>query len=154
MKNLKNLTKIEIIFSFGCFVKRAFLFISFLFVFVSLAFVSSVSASSHQIDPDEQIPEKYKEVLEGALTGDVNSQMKLGLLYFSGVGLDKNHNLALQWFEKAADNGHPSAHYMLGKIYLNGIGTMPNIPKAIYHLEKASENGDFSCSGNFGAVIF
>ena len=85
-------------------------FYFFLFVFFSLAFVSSVSASSHQLDPSEQIPEKYKEVLEGASTGDVSSQMKLGLLYYSGVGLDKNHNLALQWFEKAADNGHPSAH--------------------------------------------
>ena len=70
-----------------------------LFVFVSFVFVSSVSASSHQIDLGEQIPEKYKEVLEGALTGDMNSQMKLGLLYYSGVVLNKNHNLALQWFE-------------------------------------------------------
>ena len=99
--------------------KKGIPFYFFLYVFVSLAFVSSVSASSHQIDLGEQIPEKYKEVLEGALTGDVNSQMKLGLLYYSGVGLDKNHNLALQWFEQAADNGHASAHYMLSLIHIS-----------------------------------
>ena len=49
------------------------------------------------------VPEKYQEVLNKAKTGDVNAQMKLGLLYYSGVGLKKNYQSALHWFKIAAE---------------------------------------------------
>ena len=121
---------------------------------VSFVFISSSFASSQQPSPSEIVPEKYQEVLNKAKTGDVNAQMKLGLLYYSGVGLEKNYQSALHWFKIAAEKGHPGANYMLGKIFLSGIGVKTDIPLAVQYLEKASENGDSSAQAILGQLYY
>jgi uncharacterized protein len=49
--------------------------------------------------------------------GDAKAQTGLALMYFLGQGVDTNLAAALDWSEKAADHGLPSAQFLLGQIY-------------------------------------
>ena len=59
-----------------------------------------------------------------------SAQNKLGLMYFSGKGVNADHKLAFQWFRKAAEQNYLEAQYYLGGCYENGIGTEKNTAMA------------------------
>lgn len=52
---------------------------------------------------------------------DADSQIQLGIMYARGIGLSCNTAAAHAWFQKAADQGHPTALYNLGLMYLEGF---------------------------------
>jgi TPR repeat protein len=52
---------------------------------------------------------------------DADSQIQLGIMYARGIGLNCNTAAAHAWFQKAADQGHPTALYNLGLMYLEGF---------------------------------
>jgi TPR repeat protein len=45
--------------------------------------------------------------------GDVRAQYSLGIMYFDGIGVKKDHDIAVKWLKKAADKGHPAAQQIL-----------------------------------------
>ncbi|XP_076372461.1 uncharacterized protein LOC143257538 [Tachypleus tridentatus] len=55
--------------------------------------------------------------------GHVHAQHAIGHKYLNGVGTEKNHTLAFQWFRRAADQGHPQAAYNLAVGHLQGYRT-------------------------------
>ncbi len=65
-----------------------------------------------------------------AKDGNAVAQNQLGLMYFSGKGVNADHKLAFQWFRKAADQNYLEAQYYLGGCYENGIGTEKNTAMA------------------------
>lgn len=52
---------------------------------------------------------------------DAESQIQLGIMYARGIGLNCNTAAAHAWFQKAADQGHPTALYNLGLMYMEGF---------------------------------
>ncbi len=52
---------------------------------------------------------------------DPDAQIQLGIMYARGIGLNCNTAAAHAWFQKAADQGHPTALYNLGLMYLEGF---------------------------------
>ena len=48
---------------------------------------------------------------------------------------------AIEWYQKAADQGNLDAQYNLGCMYQSGIGTAKDISKAIYWFEQPTQNG-------------
>ena len=48
----------------------------------------------------------------------------------------------MQWFLKAAEQGHASAQYNLGAMYAHGDGILKDLSKAKYWIKKAYENPD------------
>jgi TPR repeat protein len=44
-----------------------------------------------------------------------DAQFELGNCYLAGKGVDENEDLAMEWFEKAADNGHEKALKITGR---------------------------------------
>ncbi|RKZ80347.1 MAG: hypothetical protein DRR19_23740 [Candidatus Parabeggiatoa sp. nov. 1] len=50
-----------------------------------------------------------KWIRKAALLRDCYVQTPLGLMSFTGEGVNKNMNLAKNWFPKAATLGHPQA---------------------------------------------
>jgi TPR repeat protein len=52
---------------------------------------------------------------------DPDSQIQLGIMYARGIGLNCNTAAAHAWFQRAADQGHPTALYNLGLMYLEGF---------------------------------
>lgn len=59
--------------------------------------------------------------------GDVDSQFKLGVVYATGNGAQKDEAEAARWFRMAAEQGHAEAQFALGTAYLNGQG-VPHDP--------------------------
>ena len=63
----------------------------------------------------------FESELSNAQKGDKASMFNTGLLYYHGVGVEKNISEAIKWYQKAADKGSVEAMTNLGHIYLNGI---------------------------------
>lgn len=55
-----------------------------------------------------------------AKLGKVAAQNNLGLMYFLGEGVPQDDPQALEWFLKAAEQGHADAQFNLGMMYENG----------------------------------
>jgi len=58
----------------------------------------------------------------------------VGAMYYAGLGVDKNLNLAIELFTDAANNNMPDSHYNLGLLYYNGEGVERSFEKAEYHM--------------------
>ena len=63
---------------------------------------------------------------EGAAEQYVHAQFNLGLVYHLGHGVDVNYKKAVEWYKKAAKQGHADAQYSLGIMYERGQGVDVN----------------------------
>lgn len=73
--------------------------------------------------------------------GDPVAQEILGTIYFEGLILPRNQELALQYFLKAAVQGRPGAQFAVGIIFRDGVGVHPDVGRAIKWLQLAADNG-------------
>jgi len=58
------------------------------------------------------------------------------------IGVDKNDSRAVEWYRKAAKQGHAGAQFNLGKMYENGFGVDKNDSRAVKWYRKAAKQGD------------
>lgn len=58
-----------------------------------------------------------KEFTKAADDGDMNAQFNLGVMYEEGHGVDQSDLKAGEWYQIAADNGHPEAPMALQLLY-------------------------------------
>jgi TPR repeat protein len=54
---------------------------------------------------------------KGARLGNTECERMLGCLYFLGVGVERNLDTAMQYFEKAAAKGHAAAQNGVGRCH-------------------------------------
>ena len=59
-----------------------------------------------------------------------------------------NYKKAIEWFEKAAEQGDADAQYNLGVMYYDGQGVDVNYKKAFECYEKAAEQGHAQAQHN------
>lgn len=57
------------------------------------------------------------EFKKAAEAGDMNAQYNLGVMYEHGHGVDQSDLKAEEWYQMAADNGHPEAPMALQLLY-------------------------------------
>ncbi len=83
---------------------------------------------------------------KGAEAKDSNSQVKLGKLYETGLGVQMDTSKAFYWYNEAAMLNDDEAYFNLGRCYYLAIGTIKDQNLAIKYLKKASkeENGNSS----------
>lgn len=62
-------------------------------------------------------PLALSEFKKAADTGDMNAQFNLGVMYEHGHGVDQSDLSAEEWYQMAADNGHPEAPMALQLLY-------------------------------------
>ena len=66
--------------------------------------------------------DKAKElVLPLAEEGDMNAQYLMGAIYLLSDGEDKDINIAMSWFKRAAEQGHEVAQMMVAEIEKSNI---------------------------------
>lgn len=97
-------------------------------------------APAAQAAPPEMVPE------------DAEPQYKKGQMYLRGVGVTQDLKQAVEWFMKAAINGHAKAQYNLGAMYGWGSGVAPDMAQANQWLEKAAAKGVVEAYVNLGIV--
>lgn len=77
-----------------------------------------------------------------AESGDADSQYNIGWMYLNGYGLRVNDSLALEWWEKASEQGHTDASFSIGMLYSLGEGEVPkDVEKSVDYYLKAAEDG-------------
>jgi uncharacterized protein len=96
------------------------------------------------------LSQAYKTLRRSAELGFAPAQFMLATVLESRAGTKTNHsmqrakaiNQAVQWFEKAAKQGHPDASLALGTAYFLGRGTDLDYAKALRWYTQAAEFGD------------
>lgn len=86
-----------------------------------------------------------------AEAGDANAQNILGAAYDDGNGVEQDHDLARQWWERAAAQDFSKALFNLGEFWLHGRpGFAPDYDKAGALFERAMEQDNADAIGNLG----
>ena len=85
----------------------------------------------------------YQALLQRAQAGDAGAQHDLGTaLAEGGFGLQKDAAQAVQWFRKAAAQGHAAAQLQLARMCRDGIGVPQDKAEAAVWYRKAAEQDD------------
>jgi TPR repeat protein len=85
--------------------------------------------------------ETLKQLSES--TGNVEATYQLGLLFsYFPDSTPEERSFALEYFRKAAAQGHISAQRELGQLYEHGKGVSVNAESAVYCYQSASKGGD------------
>lgn len=85
---------------------------------------------------------KIEQLQRSAKLGYGPAQYELGLAYAAGDGVPQNLQLAVFWWQKAAENLDAAAQLQLGTAYAHGWGVQKNMDQAIYWWQKAAQDGD------------
>lgn len=71
------------------------------------------------------------------------SQQNLGVMYWHGLGVEKNYNEAIKHYTIAAQLGNSLSLTVLGEIYMNGLGNVEKDEKtAVKYFMKAANLGE------------
>jgi TPR repeat protein len=65
----------------------------------------------------QEYEKAYRTWLKLAENGDAQAQFDLGVMFHNGLGLEKDNERALYWFDKAASQNDADAENYLGAIY-------------------------------------
>lgn len=85
-----------------------------------------------------------------ALAGDAMAQFNLGQAYKLGRGVEMDHNQALAWFKRAADQGHIEAFDNYGLLLFN----MNRRTEALPYILKSAERGEARAQYILGTASF
>jgi cell division septation protein DedD len=85
-----------------------------------------------------------------AEAGDVDAQFNLGQAYKSGKGVPADDTIALEWFRRAAAQGHAQAEDNYGRLLFQ-IGRRQ---EAMPYIRKSAERGDARAQYLLGTAMF
>jgi TPR repeat protein len=89
-----------------------------------------------------------------AMDGNPDAQFLMGKKYLKGVGVKKNMELAIQWFQQAAAQGYPPAYFQLGYMYETGEGLPQSYADAMTWYELAAEKDVSMAINNIGSMYY
>lgn len=84
--------------------------------------------------------------------GDPRAQLRLGMAYFKGAGVERDPVLALKWIQKAADQGYAQAQYTLGAMHHAGRGALQSFPLAFRWFELAAQQNHAEAQYSLGSM--
>ncbi|WP_137110068.1 caspase family protein [Rhodobacter sp. SY28-1] len=108
-----------------------------------------LDAESEYYDPARGL----RYLNESAARGDIYGYNNLGLVYMNGLGgQEKDAKVALDWFTKAADGGHPNAPGNIGTLIASGALGKGDLGQAVEWFDKGLERGDAN-AGAYAAYL-
>ena len=84
--------------------------------------------------------------------GDAVVQFKLGLMFYLGTEIPKNHEAAAGWFEKAGKQGHAEAPALLAGMHFSGEGMKKNFANSYKWHAIAKARGNPASAANQNEV--
>lgn len=111
------------------------------FVFLQLWFVSATHAA---------LP---VDLLKAAENGKVSAQYSIARSYELGKRVKSDKAKAIDWYVKAADQGHVDAAYRLGLIYYKGVGGFKtDFKKAFRYISQAANKNHKNSQANLAKM--
>lgn len=80
--------------------------------------------------------------IQEAESGNSMAQAALGLLYYKGLGVEKNLEKAFRWFFESAKNGHPKSQVNVATMFIRGQGVSKDLVSAYLWAKIASRKGN------------
>jgi TPR repeat protein len=102
---------------------------------------ASESASTDRSSTSQRL-KSLPELRNLAVHGDADAQWQMGVRYHNGEGAPRDDVQAMQWFVRAAEQGHVTAQATLGAYYWAGRGVPQDLSKAYFWSALALAQGD------------
>ena len=83
----------------------------------------------------------YREFSIAAEEGSALAQYNLGILFFTGQGVQRDADAAHRWTAAAAGQGHIAAQFNLATLLISGEGTAKDVELAIKWYSRAAKAG-------------
>lgn len=106
--------------------------------------------SDSRLNPDKK--PVIADCLTAAKQGNVQAQVSLGTIYFTGEDTLLNYKEALSWYQKAADQGSAQAMFNIGVMYDKGYHVDQDFGEAARWYRKAAELGFPEALFNLGVM--
>jgi len=65
-----------------------------------------------------------------AIHGSAKAILKVGFMYYNGIGIKQSDSKALEWYNKAVQKRHGPAYYLMGNLHAYGILVKRDMNKA------------------------
>jgi TPR repeat protein len=91
---------------------------------VNPGWASDVADRCQQLYENGQYEQAFPVCRKAAEQGYAKAQNNLGLMYYSGQGVQQDYAEAIKWYRKAIEQGYADAQYILGVMYANGEGVL------------------------------
>ena len=112
-----------------------------LLVIAGTTSASDVSEAIHAMRAGN-FAEAYCVLKPYAESGDAEAQYNIGWMYLNGYGLAMNDSLALEWWQRASDQGYTDATFSIAMLYSLGEGKVrKDMEQAIDYYLMAVEDG-------------
>lgn len=98
----------------------------------------------------------FKLLHQAALSGKSTpeSQQIIGQAFLLGSGVPKDYGKALEWYNRAAENGNKDAQNELGFMYFVGRGVERDVEKGAGYFLQAANNGLAIAQYNVGIMYY
>ena len=124
---------------------------------ILMVFFTGLAAGAQQATETASAKHSGAEMLkliEKAGNGDAATQFIVGQAYADGNGVDQNFDLALKWYQRAADQGNADAENALGVMYRTGSGVDQSKEEALWWYRKAARQGHGLAMFNLGTAYY
>lgn len=111
----------------------------FLFIFLSACSKTDDPRLAFKNGDYELSYELWKPL---AMSGDPEAENFLGVHYFAGLGVKRDHVKAVKLYTSAAEKGYPSAQRHLGDMFYAGHGIQQDFYKAFLWYFASSQQGN------------
>ena len=119
-------------------------------ILVVMAAVVLVGCGKKEDELQKLANQAFEEAKIKANRGDAAAQCWVGSVYRHW----ENHNEAIKWYRKAADQGNANGQFILGLMYANGEGVPEkNIEKATKWYRLAADQGYKAATENLQALL-
>ena len=89
-----------------------------------------------------KLPTTTEALFRDAEKGSAVAQVKLGLCYYKGDGVQQDYKEAIRRFRLAARQGNAQAKFYLGRAHVSGEGVSKCYERAYGYFEAAAVQGD------------
>jgi TPR repeat protein len=107
----------------------------------ALRFVFSLDRLGHFITLKTTDEKRFSRCLRQAKKGDAKAQNEVGMMYYTGVGLARDVDQAVEWYERSAQQGDPEGQNKLGLMYEKGISVVQDDDMALSWYQQSAEQG-------------
>jgi TPR repeat protein len=120
--------------------------------FAALIPVSAIAQSPGSGAAPEKLSGHVADLSKKALAGDTKAQLRLGIAFEFGQGVDKNVDEAIHWYRVAANRGDPVAQTNLGYLYETGGNGFKDLAEAAKWYLRAAVSGFARAKFNLGVL--
>jgi TPR repeat protein len=96
----------------------------------------------------------YREFSIAAKEGLALAQYNLGILYFTGRGVERDADEAYRWTSAAAEQGHVAAQFNLATLLMTGEGVTKDASSAVSWYSRAAKAGHPEAASELATLFF